>query len=175
MRTASRAAILAGVVAVGLLAWPVWNAMHSRPIEDTRRSQPEIRLPADSLSMRLLRQGKFRELKNAQTLANLAPLVSGDQLKINAPAPSGPTRFAVPNRRHRTDRTSSRRRSRRVAQLSGRRRQVQAIGQPGGNGGSTGLLATSGPVGGGDASLVGVGSLARLARYFGSKRWTVTG
>jgi len=84
-----RAALLAGVVAVGLLAWPMWKALQPRPTPDPVPPRPEVRLPVDPLSLRLLRQGEFHELKNAQKLAGVAPLKRGDELKICAPAPSG--------------------------------------------------------------------------------------
>jgi tRNA A-37 threonylcarbamoyl transferase component Bud32 len=84
-----RAALLAGVIAVTVLAWPIWKALHSRAIDDTPRPQVEVRLPADPLSVRLLRKERYYDLKNAQKLAGVAPLRNGDELKINVPAPPG--------------------------------------------------------------------------------------
>jgi serine/threonine protein kinase len=84
-----RAALFAGIVAVGLLAWAAWKAWPVPPDPNPPQPQPEVRLPAEPLSLRLLRHDKYYELKDAQKLANLAPLRRGDELKINASAPAG--------------------------------------------------------------------------------------
>jgi tRNA A-37 threonylcarbamoyl transferase component Bud32 len=88
VRRPRRMALTAVLVALGLLVWPAWKVLQTRPVADDR-PQAEVRLPKDALSVRLFRDGQFRELPDAQALVSLVPLTNKDKLKISVPASSG--------------------------------------------------------------------------------------
>jgi serine/threonine protein kinase len=88
VRRPRRLALTAVIVALGLLVWPAWKVLRTWPVADDRQ-QPELRLSKHALSVRLFRDGQFRELPDAQALVSLVPLTSKDELKISVPASSG--------------------------------------------------------------------------------------
>jgi serine/threonine protein kinase len=77
-------------LALAVLAWPAWKGWMAwnRPA-DAVNPPPVVTLPENALSLRLWRDNRPRELKNAQALANVVPLRTGDGVKIKVKVPPG--------------------------------------------------------------------------------------